>query len=278
MSTQADAPAKPRLCLAHIRQRCLDCSELRVDVKRCAATDCPLHPYRLGHRPKENAPGIRKAVREHCLWCCGGDQMAPSGCVSFDCPLWPFRRSTQGSERVPHKEVQEHIVAQARRDALKGCQKPILPHERPTPPRFTGYDPRPMVTAASAASRRCPHWYGGWCALEALSDNPKLRPNCKLQNGSNTKEWDECSTCIEQPRKYGRDGCAACVVFHADPCAFFESAVLPNCPDTTKEDYALRTAPLSALGMSEKCRFLKAKQGHVVKKDPEVAPEDVEAE
>lgn len=35
-----------------IRQKCLDCCcWQKQEVKLCPSKDCPLHPYRLGHRP-----------------------------------------------------------------------------------------------------------------------------------------------------------------------------------------------------------------------------------
>ena len=36
-----------------IRAKCLDCCcDSIQEVRLCAATDCPLYPYRFGHRPK----------------------------------------------------------------------------------------------------------------------------------------------------------------------------------------------------------------------------------
>ena len=36
-----------------IRAKCLDCcGGQRQEVKLCPCTDCSLHPYRMGHRPK----------------------------------------------------------------------------------------------------------------------------------------------------------------------------------------------------------------------------------
>jgi hypothetical protein len=49
-----------RTCLAieltpvkAIRRKCLDCSAGSAhEVLHCPITDCPLYPYRLGHRPR----------------------------------------------------------------------------------------------------------------------------------------------------------------------------------------------------------------------------------
>lgn len=39
-----------------IRAKCVDCccGQL-VEVRLCTAKGCPLHPYRMGHRPKNEA-------------------------------------------------------------------------------------------------------------------------------------------------------------------------------------------------------------------------------
>lgn len=39
--------------LKAIRAKCIDCCcGSRFEVKMCSCADCPLYPYRLGHRPK----------------------------------------------------------------------------------------------------------------------------------------------------------------------------------------------------------------------------------
>ena len=38
-----------------IRKKCLDCCCGQiVDVRLCTIKDCPLHCYRMGHRPKQS--------------------------------------------------------------------------------------------------------------------------------------------------------------------------------------------------------------------------------
>ena len=38
-----------------IRAKCLECSCGQiVEVRLCPITDCPLYPYRMGHRPKKD--------------------------------------------------------------------------------------------------------------------------------------------------------------------------------------------------------------------------------
>jgi hypothetical protein len=37
-----------------IRLKCLDCCcGQKLEVKFCPSDDCPLHPFRMGHRPEE---------------------------------------------------------------------------------------------------------------------------------------------------------------------------------------------------------------------------------
>ena len=49
-----------------IRAKCLDCcAGQKKEVALCAAVNCPLHPYRFGHRPTSEeaaASGERKGV------------------------------------------------------------------------------------------------------------------------------------------------------------------------------------------------------------------------
>ena len=38
-----------------IRAKCLDCvGEQPKEVRLCPSENCPLYPYRMGHRPKED--------------------------------------------------------------------------------------------------------------------------------------------------------------------------------------------------------------------------------
>lgn len=38
-----------------IRAKCLDCVGWQPkEVRLCPSEECPLHPYRMGHRPKAN--------------------------------------------------------------------------------------------------------------------------------------------------------------------------------------------------------------------------------
>ena len=48
-----------------IRAKCLDCCcGSRKEARLCPASDCPLHPYRMGHRP---TPGEEPAEDEEDL-------------------------------------------------------------------------------------------------------------------------------------------------------------------------------------------------------------------
>lgn len=45
-----------------IRAYCMSCCrENRAEVRACPAAACPLHPYRMGHRPKPGAEDPEEA-------------------------------------------------------------------------------------------------------------------------------------------------------------------------------------------------------------------------
>ncbi|MFQ5964691.1 MAG: hypothetical protein ACE5KZ_10430 [Candidatus Scalinduaceae bacterium] len=48
-----------------IRAKCKDCCANQLaKIRKCQITDCPLHPYRMGKRPKEESEQIEaKATR-----------------------------------------------------------------------------------------------------------------------------------------------------------------------------------------------------------------------
>ena len=43
-----------------------------------------------------------KAIKKHCIECCGGIVTEPSLCAATDCPLYPFRKGTN-----PHRKKRE---------------------------------------------------------------------------------------------------------------------------------------------------------------------------
>ena len=52
-----------------IRLKCLECSAASAaEVRRCPIEDCPLWPYRLGHRPTD----ADRAAHLVALSCAGG--------------------------------------------------------------------------------------------------------------------------------------------------------------------------------------------------------------
>jgi len=95
------AASKPPSPVKAIRARCLDCSDTRTDVRECWADDCPLYPFRMGHRPPGSSP--LAAIRGYCLWCCDGSADEVAQCHPLDCVLRRFRfgsnpaRAGQGS-------------------------------------------------------------------------------------------------------------------------------------------------------------------------------------
>jgi hypothetical protein len=53
---------KKRTAVKSIRAKCLDCSnDQPKEVRLCPVIKCPLWPYRMGKRPKEDADTIGDA-------------------------------------------------------------------------------------------------------------------------------------------------------------------------------------------------------------------------
>lgn len=47
--------AKVRTPIKAIRAKCIDCSGgVPKEVRECPIEDCPIYPYRMGRRPKDN--------------------------------------------------------------------------------------------------------------------------------------------------------------------------------------------------------------------------------
>ena len=68
--TPAGGNREKRLtALEAIRAKCIDCCcGNKAEVRRCTATSCPLHPYRMGKRPKSagpRTPAQREADRKN---------------------------------------------------------------------------------------------------------------------------------------------------------------------------------------------------------------------
>lgn len=53
-----------RTPMSAIRAKCLDCCcDSANEVRLCSSTDCPLHPYRLGHSPYRAKRKLSEAQR-----------------------------------------------------------------------------------------------------------------------------------------------------------------------------------------------------------------------
>ena len=48
-----------------------------------------------------------KAIRFHCLDCCGWDQIEVRLCTAYTCPLWPYRMGTAGVQKLPVADIIE---------------------------------------------------------------------------------------------------------------------------------------------------------------------------
>lgn len=58
----------------------------------CSMTTHPLYPYRLGELPEDKTYlDRRKAVRQHCIECSGGNPGEVNDCIFKDCQLYNFR-------------------------------------------------------------------------------------------------------------------------------------------------------------------------------------------
>lgn len=48
-----------------IRSKCIECCcSQRNEVRLCTIPDCPLFPYRMGHRPKNNIDEAEEEIEE----------------------------------------------------------------------------------------------------------------------------------------------------------------------------------------------------------------------
>lgn len=107
--------SKKRMCsgrsgrLQVVQGHCLNCAGgTNKLVAECPGEfvrlgRCPLWPWRFGVTPRTaikygrlpaDAPfgrSLTKAIRQHCLQCCGGDDREVALCPSSDCRLWPWR-------------------------------------------------------------------------------------------------------------------------------------------------------------------------------------------
>jgi hypothetical protein len=102
--------------LKAVRVHCLWCCNGSAnEVSLCAATACPLHPYRMGRNPEkavllEDATAVYPAerpatrtelvadgttalsmIKRRCIDCSGGSAADAKACQARECPLWPFR-------------------------------------------------------------------------------------------------------------------------------------------------------------------------------------------
>ena len=80
-----------------IRAKCLSCClDQPKEARLCAATTCPVWPYRLGKRPigpkDATSDGLLtpiKSIRAKCLDCSEGPKEVRD--CHIDCAVWPYR-------------------------------------------------------------------------------------------------------------------------------------------------------------------------------------------
>ena len=85
-------------CRQAIRSFCFECQgRLSHAVEACEDYDCKLYPFR---KLAAESPALSqateekplRAVRQHCLICCGGERGEVRNCAAGKtCSLWPFR-------------------------------------------------------------------------------------------------------------------------------------------------------------------------------------------
>lgn len=56
---------KPLTPMKAIRAKCLDCCVGQINEIRFCTVDCPLKPYRFGHRPKEESTAKNEMEKRH---------------------------------------------------------------------------------------------------------------------------------------------------------------------------------------------------------------------
>ena len=91
-------PTHIKRCRQAIRSFCLECQgRLSHAVEACEDYDCKLYPFRklavedMDFAQKTEQKPLR-AVRQHCLICCGGERDEVRNCAAGKtCTLWPFR-------------------------------------------------------------------------------------------------------------------------------------------------------------------------------------------
>ena len=77
------------------RKKCLWCRlGSSKEVRLCSVTECGLHRYRLGKKPKaktDDGMTTLRAIQEKCLDCSAGSSSRVRDCPMRDCALYTFR-------------------------------------------------------------------------------------------------------------------------------------------------------------------------------------------
>lgn len=89
-------------------------------------TECALHPYRMGRRPRDTGTTPMKAIRAHCLWCSHGSRHELALCPAESCASWPFRAGRRPAAKEAAKTMKRHgmggyLAIFALAGALGGC-------------------------------------------------------------------------------------------------------------------------------------------------------------
>jgi len=103
--------------LRAIAKHCFECGGRSYkERENCEHIECPLYPYRFGHRPKVQAKYTPiKAIQRFCMECVGevgykANYKERELCPNKKCYLYPFRLGKNPNFKK-HRVVKESVIA-----------------------------------------------------------------------------------------------------------------------------------------------------------------------
>ena len=119
------------------RVRCLD------ERERCQSKECPLWPYRLGHKPQGADVSPLKAIRLHCLDCAGSPtevKNCTGKLLNGDtCHLHPYRFGR--NPNLAGKGQSADVMRGVREALAHGREEPQKRTKKPNPVQPTSHSP-----------------------------------------------------------------------------------------------------------------------------------------
>jgi hypothetical protein len=101
-------------------------------------TMSPAELAEMGHKPMSPL----RAIRAHCLDCCGGSAQEVAKCMALNCPSWAFRMGTNPHRKRPSDEHRQAMQERGRRLARANKSLPSEAEDH-----GTGPSPSPQETA-----------------------------------------------------------------------------------------------------------------------------------